>query len=308
MKIFLFSHIADCDGITPVILSKLAFNQVDYKLLNNPIDKDFLEFVNNYDFSDYDYIYMTDLCISEETLNQLDESFISKFKIFDHHIARNEMNKYDFIDVIEERNNIKECGTSLYYEHLCKKFDNELLRKNVTKDIVEIVRLADTFSWEENQERNFALTDFLSIMGIDEYVDYFYNFILNNQDFYLEEKYKFLFEIESKRKINYIEEKEKQLIKANINPYNIGIIFAESYRSILGNELARRNPELDFIIIINLSRSISYRGVKENINLSNFASIYGGKGHKFASGSPLPDGIHELIIKTIFKEAVINEK
>ena len=41
MKIFLFSHIADCDGITPVILSKLAFNQVDYKLLNNPIDKDF---------------------------------------------------------------------------------------------------------------------------------------------------------------------------------------------------------------------------------------------------------------------------
>jgi len=242
MKIFLFSHIADCDGITPVILSKLAFNQVDYKLLNNPIDKDFLEFVNNYDFSDYDYIYMTDLCISEETLNQLDESFISKFKIFDHHIARNEMNKYDFIDVIEERNNIKECGTSLYYEHLCKEFDNELLRKNVTKDIVEIVRLADTFSWEENQERNFALTDFLSIMGIDEYVDYFYNFILNNQDFYLEEKYKFLFEIESKRKINYIEEKEKQLIKANINPYNIGIIFAESYRSILGNELARRNP------------------------------------------------------------------
>lgn len=307
MKIFLFSHIADCDGITPVILSKLAFTQVDYKLLDNPIDKDFLEFVNSYDFSAYDYIYMIDLCISEETLNQLDESFINKFKIFDHHIARNEMNKYDFINVIEERNNIKECGTSLYYEHLRKEFDNKLLRKNITKDIVEIVRLADTFSWKENQERNFTLTDFLSIMGIDEYINYFYNFILNNEDFYLEEKYKFLFEIENKRKMNYVEEKEKQLIKASINPYNVGIVFAESYRSILGNELARRNPQLDFIIIINLSRSISYRGIKEEINLSDFASIYGGKGHKFASGSPLPSNLNKIIIKTIYKEAVIDE-
>ena len=308
MKVFIFSHIADCDGITPVILSKLSFEHVDYKLLNNPIDKEFLDFVNNYDFSEYDAIYMIDLCINEETLQQLDNSFINKFRIFDHHIARNEMNKYDFIQVIEERNNIKESGTSLYYEYLRQFFDNELLRKNVTKEIVEIVRLADTFSWKENEERNFALTDFLAIMGIEEYINYFYNFILNNDEFYLEEKYKFLFEVENKRKFNYIEEKEKQLIKAYIKPYNVGIIFAENYRSILGNELANRNKDLDFIIIINLSRSISYRGIKESINLSDFASIYGGKGHKFASGSPLPDNIKELIIKTIFKEVEINEK
>ena len=51
MNVFIFSHIDDCDGITPIVLSKLAFSNVDYKLLDNPIDKDFLEFVNNYDFS-----------------------------------------------------------------------------------------------------------------------------------------------------------------------------------------------------------------------------------------------------------------
>lgn len=309
MKVFIFSHIADCDGITPVILSKLAFEHVDYKLLNNPIDKEFLDFVNNYDFSDYDYIYMVDLCISEETLKQLDSEFIKKFKVFDHHVARSNMNKYDFIKVIEERNDIRECGTSLYYEHLCQNFDNDLLRKKSTEKIVEIVRLNDTWSWErENKKVDSSLVDFLSIFGIEEYINYFYNFILNNDEFYLEEKYKFLFEVENKRKVNYIEEKEKQLIKACIKPYNVGIVFAENYRSILGNELAKRNPELDFIIIINLSRSISYRGIKESINLSDFASIYGGKGHKFASGSPLPDGLKELIIKTIFKEVIIDEK
>lgn len=303
MNVFIFSHIADCDGITPIILSKLAFSKVDYKLLDNPIDKDFLEFVNNTDFSSYDYIFMTDLCMSEDTIKKLDKSFLDKFKVFDHHISNINMNKYDFISVVDEDNGIKQCGTSLYYKYLCKCFDNEMLNKNVVKDIVDIVRLADTWSWEiEGREVISYLTDYLSIMGIEDYINYFYNFILNNDEFYLEEKLKFLFDIELKRKQAYIDEKDKQLIKVFIKPYKVGVVFAEAYRSFLGNTLAKRHLDLDFIIIINLSRSISYRGVKE-IDLSYFASIYGGKGHKKAAGSPLPIDLKEKIIKEIFKGA-----
>lgn len=302
MNAFIFSHIADCDGITPIILSKLVFNNVDYKLLDNPIDNDFLEYINNKDFSKYDYIFMTDLCINEDTIKKLNADFISKFKIFDHHISNIHMNKYDFIEVVD-KDSVKQSGTSLFYKYLCKEFENELLNKNSTKTIVDIVRLADTWAFvEENKEPNFNLVDFLSILGIDDYIDYFYNFILNNAEFYLEEKYKFLFEVESKRKLNYIDSKEKQMMKAYIEPYNVGIVFAENYRSLLGNELSKRHTELDFIIIINLSRSISYRTIKDNIDLSEFATIYGGKGHKKASGSPLPHELKELIIKTIYKE------
>ena len=302
MNAFIFSHIADCDGITPIILSKLVFNNVDYKLLDNPIDNDFLEYINNKDFSKYDYIFMTDLCINEDTIKKLNADFISKFKIFDHHISNIHMNKYDFIEVVD-KDSVKQSGTSLFYKYLCKEFENELLNKNSTKTIVDIVRLADTWAFvEENKEPNFNLVDFLSILGIDDYIDYFYNFILNNDEFYLEEKYKFLFEVESKRKLNYIDSKEKQMMKAYIEPYNVGIVFAENYRSLLGNELSKRHTELDFIIIINLSRSISYRTIKDNIDLSEFATIYGGKGHKKASGSPLPHELKELIIKTIYKE------
>lgn len=308
MKVFVFSHIADCDGITPIILAKLAFTNVEYKLLDNPIDEEFLNFVNNNDFSKYDYIFMIDLCINEDTIKKLDESFIKKFKIFDHHISNINMNKYDFIEVID-KDIIKQSGTSLFYRYLCKYFDNELLSKNVTKDIVDIVRLADTWTFvEENRDHNFTLVDFLSILGISEYIDYFYNFILNNDEFYLEEKYKFLFEIENKRKKNYIEEKDKQLIKAFIKPYNVGIVFAESYRSLLGNELAKQHLDLDFIIIINLSRSISYRTIKDDIDLSKFASLYGGKGHQKASGSPLPFELKELIIKTIYKDVKFDKE
>jgi oligoribonuclease NrnB/cAMP/cGMP phosphodiesterase (DHH superfamily) len=308
MNVFIFSHIADADGITPIILSKLAFLNVDYKLLDNPIDEEFLKTLNKTDFSKYDYVFMTDLCIAEDTVKKLNSEFLKKFKIFDHHISNINMNKYDFIDVIDEENGIKQSGTSLFYNYLCKHFENELLNKKVTKNIVEIVRLADTWSWEkENKNQDSSLTDFLSIMGIDEYINYFYNFILNNEEFYLEEKLKFLFDVELKRKQDYINEKDKQLIKCYIKPYKVGVVFAESYRSLLGNSLAKRHKNLDFIIIINLSRSISYRGIN-NVDLSKFASLYGGKGHINASGSPLPSNLKEHIIKEIFKGADIIEK
>lgn len=217
------------------------------------------------------------------------------------------MNKYDFISVIDEENGIKQCGTSLYYSYLCKYFENELLNKKVTKTIVELVRLSDTWSWEkEDKTPNSSLTDFLSILGIDEYINYFYNMILNNEEFNLEEKYKFLFEIELKRKQAYIDEKDKQLIKVFIKPYKVGVVFAESYRSLLGNSLAKRHMDLDFIIIINLSRSLSFRGVK-NVDLSKFASLYGGKGHINASGAPLPLNLKENIIKEIFNGEIYED-
>lgn len=307
MNVFIFSHIADCDGITPIILAKLAFNNVEYKLLDNPIDNEFLEYINNNDFSKYDYIFMTDICINEDTIKKLDDNFIKKFKVFDHHISNMHMNKYDFIEIVD-KDIIKQSGTSLFYRYLRKEFDNQLLNKNSVKTIVDIVRLADTWAFvEENKEPNFNLVDFLSILGIDSYIEYFYNFVLNNDEFYLEEKYSFLFEMENKRKLNYIDLKEKQMIRAYLNPYNVGIVFAENYRSLLGNELSKRHTELDFIIIINLSRSISYRTIKDDIDLSQIASIYGGKGHQKAAGSPLPNNLKEIIIKTIYQEAVINE-
>ena len=102
--------------------------------------------------------------------------------------------------------------------------------------------------------------------------------------------------------MNYIDLKEKQMIKCFIKPYNVGVVFAENYRSLLGNELSKRHPELDLVIIINLSRSISYRTIKDDVDLSKFAYIYGGKGHQKASGSPLPSGLKELIIKTIYNK------
>lgn len=309
MKILLFSHIADCDGITPVILSKLVFEEVDYILLDNPVDEQFRKIVKEKDVSKYDLIFMTDLCISSDIVNELEEEFKNKFLIFDHHIANLKMNQYDFITVMDEENDRKQCGTSLYYQYLLKHYPNQSLRKKVTETFVNLVRLGDTWTWQkENNVEAIYLADYLAMVGVEAYISYFYHFIEENEEFFFEEKLKYLFEIEEKRKQNYIEEKDQQIISVTIKPYHIGVVFAENYRSSVGNALATKyKDQYDFIIIVNVCRSISYRGVKD-INLSDFATLYGGKGHLNAAGSPLPKNLRESIIKQIFKEVVVEDE
>ena len=58
--------------------------------------------------------------------------------------------------------------------------------------------------------------------------------------------------------------------------------------------------KFDFIIIINAGKSISYRSSKD-VNVGLFAQKYGGNGHIHAAGSPLPSGLHDIIIDYIFK-------
>ncbi|WP_148666461.1 hypothetical protein [Bacillus velezensis] len=79
----------------------------------------------------------------------------------------------------------------------------------------------------------------------------------------------------------YISKKEKQLRTLQVLDYSTGVVFADTYQSELGNELAQKNPNLDFIIIIDPgSLKVSYRGVKEKIDLGkDIAAKFGGGGH-----------------------------
>lgn len=311
MKVFLFSHIADCDGITPIILSKLAFEQVDYELVERDIDTAFLTFINEKRDEEYDQVFITDLCISKDVVDQIPERVKLKLHIFDHHISSITMTEYPFIQVVvkDEKNSLQS-GTSLYYNYLCQEYNNEVLSKPVTKEFVELVRLLDTWEWkEQNKIEAKWLGSILSIIGIDEYINYYYHYILNQNSFSFEEKFRYLLEIEDKKIQEYILLKEKQLIPCNIQNHPVGIVFAEQYRSLVGNALAEKySHQYDFIVIINVSRSISYRAVKNEINVNDIASCYGGHGHKLAAGSPLPEKLKENIISMIFSDAVIEEE
>jgi len=130
MKLLL-SHIADPDGITPIILLNLLKEEFEYKLFEAPnLSKFIMDNLDNNYFDNYDTIFITDLGVNKECADKIESSkYKDKFKLFDHHESHNYLNDYSFATVIEEINGFKECGTSLFYKYLVDTYKNDILTK-----------------------------------------------------------------------------------------------------------------------------------------------------------------------------------
>ncbi len=305
-KLLIISHVGDPDGITPIILASFVFEKFD-KLLLNPseVDQNLKE-----NLEKYEEIHIMDLPMSEALAEEINnnEKLKNKIKLFDHHKSNLDLNKYSFAKVITEQNDRKESATSIYYEYLKTISDNEYLHKPVTKGLVEQVRIIDTYDFKTEEDKQAHNIDALfSILGRQNYIDYFKKYIETHDEFKYTEQEQFLIKLEKDKMDNYIERREKEMLTAKLDGYTVGIVYAERYRSDLGHHLATKHPELDFVIIINVSTSISLRS-NDKVDLSIFASKYGGGGHKNASGCPLPPNILQDVTKLIFKDIKIKEE
>lgn len=298
-NVLLISHIADEDGITPVILAQLVFKKVDKILLNpNEVDEILIENLDK-----YDQIYITDLSITENLASKIEENeyYKTMIKLFDHHETALPLNKYSFAKVVTERNEKKECGTSLFYEYLLSISDSKILRKKSVSGLVEEVRLIDTYDFKTEKDKRALNLDYLfSILGRENYITYFTDYINENDNFAYREKEKFLIKLQKDKVDNYITQKEKEVMLVNIDGHEVALVYAEENRSLLGNYLTEKYP-VEFAIIINISKGVSYRG-KGLVDLSIFASKYGGGGHKDSSGSPIIKEKIKEITKGLFKK------
>ncbi len=309
MKVLLISHIADPDGVTNAVLGKIVFKDIDIKLTElNDVDKLLKEGIES---NQYDKIYITDLNMTEEMAKYIDkdEELKKKVHVFDHHISQISLNKYSFIDVIVEKDNRKECGTSLFYNYLLSIRDNEILRKNSTKKIVNLVRSIDTFDFQGiSKDEAFTIQKIFSIFGRDKYIDYLINYVKNNDEFILDDSLKLIIDVENDRVKRYLEQKEQEMFRVKLDGYNAGLVYAEDYRTELGDYLNTKYKEsLDFIIIINVSRSISLRG-QGKVDLSILSTKHGGGGHKNAAGIKLPKDFLKNITNIIFKDIEFYDK
>ena len=298
MKRLIISHIADPDGVTPIILSKLVFEEFDYILSEN---KDVNSNVKN-NLDKYDFIYVVDLNISEELADFIEENYKDKIMIIDHHLSCEYMNKYSFIEVNAEG---KESGTSLYYKYLLNNYNNNLLNRESTKMLVEHVRTMDIYDFSKTtKEEAEKLEMIFKIYGKDRFIDKFYNVIINDLELYSKEDLN-LVELEKERIKRYIEEKE--FMEISLDNKRVGVVFAERYISELGNYFINKYDYLDYIILINMDKQISYRG-NGKVDLSVIAKKFGGGGHINAAGNCLPSGLKEKVIKEIFPDAIIKEE
>ena len=306
MKTLLLTHKADPDGISPIIFLKLLRNNLDYQLLNaNDINQKINEIISNKTYELYDEIYITDLTLDKHSCELIMQSNNSnKFHLFDHHAFNLVANEYPFGTAIStNEEGINECATSLFYKYLKKEYP-EIFDNPAIEHYSELIRLSDTWDWvKTNNLEAKKLNDLHDIMGRDNYIKYFVKFFQNNNKLYFTKEQEYLLEIEQGRIQRYLEETEKTMFHATLCGKKCGIVFAEQNRSLLGNYLAQKySYMLDFIVIINMQQGLSFRCIKEDINVAEIASLYGGGGHIKASGAPMDNSLKKEVIKFILND------
>lgn len=297
MKTLLITH-TDLDGVSPIILMNLTKERFEYKSIEiSEVASTFEELFEN-KFKGYNKVYITDLSITEDIYERLIKEDID-VKVFDHHATHLFANKYPFVTIKVDIDGIPTCGTELFFNYLKELYPH--IDTPLVRDYVKQVRELDTFIFTSDIPR--GIDTIRSLLGRNDFIKSITRRLKGKKEKFeftsFEKRYIKVKTLEIER---YIQKKELTMKTYLINNHKCGVVFAENYKSDLGNALSTRNPKLDLIAVIDISKSISYRTRRDDVHVELFAEQYGGGGHQKASGSYIDDDIREQLVKDIFKD------
>lgn len=309
MKVLLFTHSQDIDGIGCAILASKSFKDCKIEPTKTfDITNNVGKYIDSKEIYKYDKIYVTDLCIKEPLLKFIDndKELKDKLLVLDHHKTEIEEgnNKYDFVNIIIENDmGVKESGTSLFYKYL---LDNNYLEESkILNEIVEWTRQYDVWDWQKENNYNAKKLHILfETLGYKKYLELI-NYKVENLD-----KIEFndfetsiinKFEKNVLKEISEIVEKIK-VITLNINDFDYRIGYVKSpykYRNDINEfiikEGNKQNIDIIGMIMTDID-TVSYRQVK-NYDVSIIAKHFGGKGHVGASSNSQDNKLFKKMIE-----------
>lgn len=300
----LFTDI-DLDGVGCAILAKMVFNADITFVGPKNINEHIKNYVENQKYKEFEYTYITDLSVNEEIAEMINNSEMqNRCLLLDHHKTAKWLNKYSWSFVEIENQRGRTSGTSLFYDYLTETMslaETHLL--DFVDEFVELVRKYDTWQWKDDNDPVPKMwNDLLWIYGRDKFIETTIEKIKSKRIVFTEIE-EIILQYKQKEINKDIKVKGNEIRYLEFLGYKIGVVFAERFVSELGNDLCELHPEIDFIAIIDIgSAQISYRTVKNNIDVSSIAEIFGGGGHNKAAGNPIEGNLIVDFVNTVFKQ------
>lgn len=312
MRVLLFTHKNDIDGMGNAVLAQLVFNEVDYVLCGTfDLTKSILRYYEDGSIYNYDKIFVTDLCLEEPLLSRInnDEKLRGKVLNLDHHktFADEKYTRYDFVRVQISNDEGLCCGTSLFYEYLISQ---GLIDKNnlAISEFVELTRQHDTWEWKNiyNNDKARELSILFDAIGCNGYIDLMVKKLSNkdNITFEFDEVEKLLIDNRIIQINDKIDTYKDKVFYRDILGLKAGIVFITyEYRNELAEYFRENNYDIDFAMMISMDPPVvCYRSVKPNVMVRPVAEYFGGKGHEKAGSNPVTEDMQKKFIKILIKE------
>ena len=309
MKVLLFTHKNDIDGMGNAILAQLAFSEVDYELCGT---FDLTSSVESYFEKDkiyqYDRIYVTDLCLEDPVLSKvaMDSKLEGKVLVFDHHktFTDPKYTSHKFVTVkIGDEDGLC-CGTSLFYKHLVSEGLIDKDNKCIS-EFVELTRQHDTWEWRNiyNNEKARELSILFDALGYDGYISLMTEKLKDEEVFEFSSMEKVLIDNRKKQISLKCEYYKDKIIYKDILGMKAGIVFITyEYRNELAEYFRENKFDMDFTMMIALDPGVvAYRSVKEGKAVRPVAELFGGKGHDKAATNPITDEMFSKILEVLTK-------
>ena len=309
MKVLLFTHKNDIDGMGNAILAQLAFKEVDYELCGT---FDLTSSVESYFEGDkiyqYDKIYVTDLCLEDPVLSKvaMDSKLEGKVLVFDHHktFTDPKYTSHKFVTVkIEDEYGLC-CGTSLFYKHLVSEGLIDKDNKCIS-EFVELTRQHDTWEWRNiyNNEKSRELSILFDALGYDGYISLMTEKLRDEDVFEFNSMERVLIDNRKKQIALKCEYYKDKIIYKEILGMKAGIVFITyEYRNELAEYFRENKFDMDFTMMIALDPGVvAYRSVREGKAVRPVAELFGGKGHDKAATNPITEDMISKILDVLTK-------
>lgn len=304
---------SDLDGISCGLLSNLVLEDCDITTAGpNSIEDKLSRLLDQEDKGRklFDKIIITDMSVGEALAERIERDHKYRVRLYDHHKSAEWLNKYEWALVkVEDDLGRGLCATEIYWQEFVSKLvgkgafgrSKNPHKLRVAEEYVAMVTSYDTWAWEEKGDMMPKyLNHLMGIYGAELFQDAVKKCILEGDSVMSPEDLT-MARSEEMRQNKYLRTKLEDVVEMDVLGYSFGVVFAEQYKSELGNRMCQEY-DIDVAAIIDMgSCNISYRASKDTVDLSQIAAKFGGGGHAKAAGSPFSEDLAFELMDKLFK-------